>query len=348
MTKLVEQVSRDVQRNCDIADARHGGEFGMCAYLMKMREYFRWEKGLGFRDRLPKEEVGDWLSQREALWAELAEADFGRITVHGTAYDPFDADGINAALEGHDLVYSGGLALGAKPLFFLGRLLSKERPVEGFDLRVADVELARGLSAPPAMTRGRTIFLRREALRRYLWEKLETWRWSRPDNALGRAMACYPLDSDLEAALEQMTDNELASAREHEIGEFLAGEHLGDAWGELLLDLATTPAELMARAIRDHIADCTRTLPMLAEQERDASIHFFVGNLTAMRREIFPGLQRAYEEWRGDGDVEPLAAIAELGRQHWTALAEELLDLHQRYGPDAAGPVVRLVAANHL
>ncbi len=348
MNAIVDQVSQSVQHNCDIADARHGADFGMCTYLMKMREYYRWEKGLGFRDRLPKDDVGDWLSAREALWAELAEAEFGAVTVAGERFDPFDADGVNAALEPHALVYSAGLALGAKPHFFLGRLLRREAPLEGFDLRVADVELARGLSAPPAMTRGRSIFLRREALRRYLWEKLESWRWSRPDNAFGRAVACYPFESDLDAALEQMTDSELASAREHEIGEFLAGEQLGEAWNRLLLDLAQTPAELMARAVRDHLADCTRTLPMLVESGRDASIHCFAGNLTGMRREIFPGLRGAYEQWRNARDPEPLAAIAALGRRHWAELAAALLDLHRRHGARAAGPVAQLVAAHHL
>ena len=348
MNAIVDRVSQTVQRNCDIADARHGADFGMCTYLMKMREYFRWEKGLGFHDRLPKDEVGDWLSAREALWAELVEADFSEVTVGDDSYDAFDADGINAALEPYQLVYSAGLALGAKPHFFLGRLWHKETPRDGFDLRVADAELARGLSAPPAMTRGRTIFLRREALRRYLWEKLESWRWNRLDNAFGRAVACYPFEADLDTALDGMTDNELASAREHEIGEFLAGEHLGEAWNRLLLALVRTPAELMARAVRDHIADCTRTLPMLVESGRDASIHFFAGNLTAMRRDIFPGLQQAYEAWRATGDVAPLAAIAEKGREHWTGVAEELLDLHRCYGPDVAVPAATVVTANRL
>jgi DNA topoisomerase IA len=52
------------------------------------------------------------------------------------------------------------------------------------------------------MTLGASIFLRRESLRRLLWEKLESWRWSRPDNALGRAFACYDFEGDLEESLD--------------------------------------------------------------------------------------------------------------------------------------------------
>ncbi len=348
MTPHPEQVCADVQRNCHIADARHGSDFGMCTYLMKMREYYRWEMGLGFDDRLGREAVGNWLAEREALWSELAEEDFGDIRVRDEQFDPFDSDGINAALESEGLVYSAGLIGGAKPHFFLGRLLRRERPADGFNLCVADRELARGLNAPPAMSLGNTIFLRRESLRRYLWEKYESWRWNRPNNAFGRAIACYPFDEDLNSALDQMTGNELAFAREHEIGESLAGERLGEGWENMLLDLALTPAELMARAIRDHLADCLRTLPMLARTESAASIHFFAGNLSAMRREIFPGLQTAYREWLTCGDTEALQAIAEVGVNHWHDLATEMLALHAAGGADAADAIGVLVARNHL
>ena len=60
-----------MQRNCDIADAQHGGDYTLCVYLMKMREYFRWEAGLPFNARLPKDEVGEWLTAREGLWESL-------------------------------------------------------------------------------------------------------------------------------------------------------------------------------------------------------------------------------------------------------------------------------------
>ncbi len=348
MTAVVEQISRAVQHNCDVADARHGGDLGMCTYLMRMREYFRWEKSLGFRAQIAKEEVGPWLMEREARWADLSQADYDDVAVDDRIFDPFDIEAINAALEPHNLVYSAGLLHGAKPHFFLAHLWRKESQVEGFDLRVADTELARGLSAPPAMTRGRSIVLRREAMRQYIWEKLESWRWRRAGNAFGRAFACYPFETDLEQALDRMTEVELTAAREHEIGEFLVGQRFGEAWSDMVLDVVGTPAELMAHAVRDHIADCTRTLPLLLEQQHTASIHFFAGNLSAMRREIFPGLHQAYEEWRHDEDFEALSSIAELGRRHWSGVAREMLELHATYGAAASAPVEQLVAANRL
>lgn len=35
-----------VQYNCHISDARHGADYSLCIYLMKMREYYRWEQRL--------------------------------------------------------------------------------------------------------------------------------------------------------------------------------------------------------------------------------------------------------------------------------------------------------------
>ena len=181
-----------------------------------------------------------------------------------------------------------------------------------------------------------------------LWEKLETWRWSRADNGFARAFAAYDFDNDLHGALEQMTDAELAAAVEHEIGEFEAGRLLGEEWNGMLLDVVGTPAELMARAVRDHIADCTRTLPMLTRTRHETSLHFYFGNLTGMRKEIFPGLQTGYREWLASGDCEPLQAIAEVGREHWVGVAREMLDLHRALGTSSPQPIARLVRENYL
>lgn len=337
-----------VRQNCHIVDARYGADYGMCTYLLKMREFYRWEQGLPLDAHLGKDEVGDWLVAREALWGDVAEQDFVPVTVGQQAFDPFDTVAINEALEPLGLVYSAGLAHGARPNFFLGELERRESPADGFELWLAGAEQARCLNSPPAMNAGRAIFLRRESLRRYLWEKLESWRWSRLDNAFGRALACYPFDSDVEAALDAMTENELAAAREHEIGEYLAGQALGAAWNDMLMDLALTPAELMARAVRDCIADCRRTLPMLVETGRAASIHFFAGNFTAMRKKIFPSLDTAYRQWREDGDLHPLQAVAERGAAHFSALAEDMLALHAAHGEHAARPIAELVESRLL
>ncbi len=335
----MQQLVSTVQRNCDIADARHGSDYGMCTYLLKMRELYRWTRRLPLGAALSKTDVGDWLSAREAQLEALEHEDFADIEVDGTAFDPFDAEGINEAIASDRLVYSAGLVNGARPSFFLGELECSEAADNGFRLRISGRELARCLNSPPAMTRGATIFLRRESLRRYLWEKYESWLWSRPENAMARALAHYPFEDALDEALDQMTEAEMAAIEAHERGEYEAGQVLGDGWEGMLLDVSLTPAEHVARAVRDHLADCSHTLPRLVEQGRDASLHFFIANLGAMRKQLFPGLQTAYRRWLDGEDQAALLEVARVGARHWQAVAEELVALHRQSGPLAAGAI---------
>jgi len=343
--QLLQSLSARVQHNCHISDARHGGDYHMCTFLMKMREYYRWEKGLPFGAKLPREGVSDWMADREALWEHLEEQEYLPLEIDGECFDPFEADRVNEKLESRGLVYSAGLGRNVKPHFFLGRLERHQRP-DGYAVLVSDREYARDLGAPPAMTQGGTIYLRRESLRRMLWEKLESWRWNHPDNALGRAFACYDFEADLDGSLEAMTSIEIEAALLHEMGEYRAGRLLGDEWNSMLLELAGTPAELMARAVRDHLADCMVTLPELAERGAPASIHFYLGNLNPMRRELFPALEQAYASWRKSGSSTDLAELARVGEVHWVALARRLLQVPS--GGEAESEVRRMVEASHL
>lgn len=343
----LHDLAETVQYNCHVSDARHGAEDSLCVYLMKMREYFRWEKRLPYGAALARDEVGEWLQAREELWEGLAEAEMRPILIDGQAYDPYDAESINAHLEPLGLVYSGGLGRRAKPHFVLGDL-EQRRSEAGYSLFVVAGEYARDLSAPPAMTLGQSVFVRRESLRRVLWERLESWRWNRPDNALGRAFACYDFDGDLMGALDAMTEREIHGLMLHEQGEQAAGLQLGERWNRMLLDLAQTPAELMARGVRDHLADALVTLPALAEADGAASLHFYLGNLTEMRKHLFPKLLRVYEGWLGHGDNAVFAELAGLGREHWARLASEMLGLYEARGADAAGAIRDLAESRRL
>jgi hypothetical protein len=345
MSDTLRELCCVVQRNCHISDARHGGDYGLCTYLLKMREYYRWENGLDYNAALTNESVGEWLSAREALWESLSEDEFAPLPLQGKQYDPFDVERINLQLEPLGLVYSAGYGLRNKPLFFLGHLERREEPGD-VTVWVAGRELARDLMAPPAMCQGDRIYIRRESFRRLLWEKLESWRWHKPDNALGRAFANYDFENSLESALDQMVEKELQAVLLHEQGEHLAGLELGEAWNALLSGLGHSPAELMARAVRDHWADCRVTLPLLLEREDVASIHFYLGGVTGMREELFPRLKTAYEQWYASNDWSYLKRCVEEGAVHWASLAKALLDYSGMPMRQAQAEIERLVQAN--
>ena len=336
-----------VQTNCHIADARHAGDYTLCVYLLKMREYYRWERGYGFDVNMPREEVSEWLTEREQLWERLEEQPFAPLPINGDQFDPFDTAAINQALVPHGYVYSGGLGAKAQPHFFLARLEEHHR-LQDVSVLVAAQEYARDLNAPPAMSLGRTIFLRRESLRRMLWEKVEEWRWNRLDNPLGRALAHYDFDADVDGALDAMTTRELDTLRHHELGEVQAGERLGEAWHEMLASLPRSKGEIMARAVRDHLADCLATLPALLSAQDSATLHFYAANLTGMRRELFPSLGAAYDAWRVSGDAAALHEMIERGATHWEGVAQAAIGLHREHGAHCLSHVEALIDDHRL
>ena len=115
------------------------------------------------------------LCAREELWGTLEDRSFSAIEIDGRRHDPFDANAVNEALGKHGLLYSAGYGNKAKSHFFLARL-EKTIEQQGYRIYISAEEYARDLSAPPAMSLGKEIFIRRESLRRMLWEKLEEWR----------------------------------------------------------------------------------------------------------------------------------------------------------------------------
>ncbi len=336
-----------VQKNCDISDARNAANYTLCVYLLKMREYFRWENGYTFNDALPREEVGNWVQDREHLWESLEDKSFIPLSIDGREFDPFDTENINKALVPKRYVYSGGIGLRAAPNFFLAKLESKE-VYNDFTMYISADECARGLTAPPAMTQGKNVFIRRESLNRLLWEKYQEWQWHKNENAMARALSYYDFEKDMVHALGQMTDNELEAVTLHEIGEFIASQELGSSWHEMVVSLPRSKAEIMARAVKDLLADCFSTLPGLIENYNPASLHFYAANLTAMRKELFPGFQNAYQTWVDTNNLKPLKRLVAKGVQHWSGVAGDMLACYEQQGSRSLSDLEKIVVGNSL
>ena len=332
------QLVSTVQQNCHISDARYAGDYTVCIFLLKMREFYRWENDIPYSGVLPKNDIGEWLQERERLWSDMESLSFAPLPLGQGGADPFDSDGINRELVPQGYVYSGGYGRFSKPHFFLGDLIKTEKR-GGYTVYITACEYARDLVAPPAMMQNQVIYLRQESVRRYLWENIEEWRWSRTNGIMQRALSGYRLDDDLDSALDAMVLNESESMILHEVGEAMAGEHLGPAWNDMLMSLARSKTEIMARAVRDLLADNLSTLPGLIEAENAASVHFYFANYTGMRKYLFPEALNAYHSWVDSGDWRALQALVAEAAPRWTATAQGMLHLYQRQGT-AAGPAI--------
>jgi len=331
MPHLVEAV----QTNCHIADARGAADLTLCIYLLQMREFFRWERGIAALQPLPHDDVAQWLVEREALWASLEGHEFSAVPVAGRSFDPFDVVAINEQLHPVGLVYGGGLVAAGRASFFLGRLERVERRGD-IELVVSGAELARSLAAPPAALQGSTVLLRRQSLRRWLWEKYEAWTLKRQDGAFKAALEAHGFAHDGIQALERMVELDSETLVLHELGEFEAGRRLGPDWQAMRCTFASRRTDLYVRAMRDHLADCLVTLPALLQGGHDASLHSWFANLEGVRALLFPRLWPAYAAWSAGDQGFALREAVAAGSAHWGAACEELLALHRMQGGGAA------------
>jgi hypothetical protein len=137
-----------------------------------------------------------------------------------------------------------------------------------------------------------------------------------------------------------ISEREIETLVLHEEGELAAGRLLGEAWARKLDGFSGKRAELLARAVRDNLADCLVTLPGLLQRGATDSLHFWFSTFDGLRRELFPRLVEAYSivgagslcvpgiPLRGQATA-LLAAAAEAGRIHFTELGRRLLELDE-------------------
>jgi hypothetical protein len=289
--------------------------------------------------------LGSWLRQREQLWETLEHSDFEDIQILTKTFHPFESNEINQAIKDLNLVYSGGLGIMSKPHFFLAKLIETHQ-LDGYNIYISGEEYARDLTSPPAMSQGNCIYVRRESIKRMMWERLEEWRWNQPENAMAHAIRYYPFDTDLDSALDAITDNELQNVLLHEIGEIKAGQLLGPEWETMLIQLPHSKSELMLRAVRDHLADAITTLPELIRQNHPASIHFYFANLASMRKHLYPTLVDAYLKWQKSNDTDLLLSISEKGKEYWLDIARSALSVFAKEKQSAPRKIEQLIEAN--
>lgn len=318
-----------VQSNCHISDGEHAQRYGLCTYLLKMREFYRWEKQLPFTRTLSNKDIGDWLTQREELWSRLEGGRIQDLSWGGENHSPFECDSLNQKLLPHGLVYSGGYGRFAKPLFFIGRLLKHERCGDT-NVFISGEEYAREIAAPPAMSLPGKIFIRRECVRRSLWEQMEEWNWRQDGAHYQRLQQVFGFRDEPGAALESMTDLQVNTMLAHEKGELQTGGMLGEEWETLLFSVAGGKAELILRAVRDNLADCLVTLPMLLDNAEKSALLLYFSAFKGMQKSLFPELAAAYQTWLEKNSDKALRDALKQGQKFWYGEALEILAQYRK------------------
>jgi hypothetical protein len=297
---VVELIPRVLQ-NCDISDARHAGFFSVCGLALRLRDLFKWEKGLPPWEEGDSAEVLAWIGNKEKRWGELEDLDFQRFTIQGNTCDPFDIGRINALLQPAGIFYGAGYAHHLKPTFFLAEI-KETLEIDGIRVYVLGRELARDLLTLPAMSQGEGILLREDSARRFLWDSLfYLKKSSRPaaDFALERCGLKIGSLQGSQFAMEKI----LAEMREvflyHELGEIRDRVFPDGLWREIMAAFPHSPIELLARAVKDLLADTGAhgTLRRIIEMRREASLGFLTAFFDGLRENLFPELRPAFFEF---------------------------------------------------
>lgn len=313
----------------------------MCTFLLKMREYYRWEKNLKFGSSLSQDDIGEWLATREQYWSKIANQPFQSLPLSEDT-DPFDATSINNNLIPQGYVYSSGYGVFGKPHFFLGKL-SETRKLDKLTVYISTKEFARDLVTPPAMSIDHNIFIRQESVRRFIWEKIEEWRSNKNKSGPMKNVLAQWNDWDdmknLEPILDTLVETETETMILHEIGEIQAGEALGNHWKHMVNDMSGTKAEFFLRAVRDILADCMVTLPALLEEEKSMPIHSYFANYSGLRKHLFPELKRAYEQWVDHNNTDIMSALIYKGIDRWQHIATQALENYKANGINARSDI---------
>ena len=333
----IESLSSQVKQNCNISDARHWGYYSLCGLLLRLRELYRFERGIPLWGKMPQEDIGRWISSRENLWRELEDKEFTPISLNGNVFGPFETEKINAELEKQGLIYGAGLGVYRKPCFFLADLLSK-KTMNGFDVYIAGAEYARDLSDHPAMLQENVIYARVAPTKLLIWNRFEEMR-CKGKSALVFAFANYGIapeeapSEDIEQRIALIAHAEAETYIYHELGEAVEGEKIGAEWKAFLTSLPVGRVELFSRAVKDLLADTgdNGMLSYIIHNRKVGSLGFYLVFLSGMRKLLFPEMQDAFSLFVGSGDWSLIDDARKAGYRKANGYMERLLSVQRKY-----------------
>ncbi len=332
----------DIQHNCDISDARDHGIYSMCTMVLKLRNHYKWEKGLQPWEEPEAADLLGWIEEKENYWATIAEESYRPLSAGGKRLEPLDLEEINGALQDEKLLYGAGYGRSMKAVFFLAEKIA-ERRQEGCPITVLGKERAREMASPFAMAQDNRIIIRREALRFFLWDQLQEVR-SSCRRSLVFALQDYgvvregSIDRDLlRARLDDMVDGEMNLFVYHEVGEILQSTLRSATLQALVGHFPGSVIEFVGRAIKDILADThpRGLLAYVVRERRESSLGLYLTFLDGLRGKLFPEITDAWRMFVADRDWSRIEAAREACWTRNDGLARTMTAIAERIGRDS-------------
>jgi hypothetical protein len=330
----LDSIVSQVQQNCSISDSRHAGLYSICGLALRLRDLYKWEKGLDPWVESESSEILEWIASKEEQWGDLLELDFNEIIIDGSRYDPFDSTGINGVLNPQGYFYGAGYVHSLKPSFFMG-VLEDLKQVDGHTVYILGREFARDLLTIPALSQDNCIVVRQEAAKLFLWDLILFTKKSGQE-ALNFGLKNYGLkrkDSQaLQRNLARISAAETETYLYHELGELRDTTFEPNIWKEIIATFPHTPIELLARSVKDLLADTNEygTLRHIVEKRKAASLGFYVAFFDGLRKELFPGLPRAFEEFAPTLNWQVIEEAIAIGYKTAKGYAQSLNSIFQK------------------
>jgi len=137
----MESLIKQVQRNCNISDAKEN--------LMEIESHFlehlyRHEKKISIEDNINKRAFDNWLKDKKLLWKEFSNKNYQKIEINDSIFDFSDNAGINKILVENGYFYHMKDAYIGKPSFLLAKIMDMYKK-EKYDIIILGDELAKDL-----------------------------------------------------------------------------------------------------------------------------------------------------------------------------------------------------------
>jgi hypothetical protein len=332
---------KDIQKNCDISDARDHGIYTMCTMVLKLRNLYKWEKGLQPWEEPEAVDLLDWIEAKEKYWAKLTDIPFSSLSIAAKTWAPFDLEMINDALKGGEILYGAGFGRSMKAVFFLAEIV-EQRSMEGCPIVILGKEWAREMASSFAMVQDGLIIIRKEALRFFFWDQILEVR-SSCRTPLQKALQPYgvlhngTLDRELfRAALDIIVEQEMNLFIYHEIGEILQTTFDSEALRAIVDHFPGTVIEFAGRAVKDILADThpQGVLAYIVREQRDSSLGFYLSLLDGIRKRLFPEITVAWEAFLVDRQWRHIEQARRSCWERNRQVGEQIKEISQAIGKD--------------
>lgn len=329
----------DIQHNCDISDARDHGIYSMCTMVLKLRNLYKWEKGLQPWEEPEAADLLDWIDAKENYWATIAEQEFRSLAFAGKNIAPLDLESVNDMLD-ETLFYGAGFGRSLKTVFFLAE--QRERfLVEGCPVTILGAEQAREMASPFAMVQDGRIVIRMEPLRYFFWDQIQEVR-SSCRSSLRQALAAYGALTDdgvlhqqrLRDTLDTMTYEERNLFIYHEVGEMLETALPSASLRVIIGRFPGSIMEFVSRAVKDMLADThpQGVLAYMVREQRHASLSFYLTFLDGLRAKLFCEIQSGYRAYLADGNWQHIEAARNDCRKRHQQAAVQIREIAEQIG----------------